>query len=59
MRHKWGLHHIKNELVFRSNPNFVFHDSQGFEAGSVEEFDQMKDFVSAAGPLIQMWQFKL
>ncbi|KAG9312606.1 hypothetical protein JVU11DRAFT_7003 [Chiua virens] len=41
-----GMHDIKNELVFRSNPNFVFHDSQGFEAGSIEEFEQMKEFVS-------------
>ncbi|KAG9311712.1 hypothetical protein JVU11DRAFT_7950 [Chiua virens] len=41
-----GIHDIENELVFRSNPNFVFHDSQGFEAGSIEEFEQMKHFVS-------------
>ncbi|KAG9312239.1 hypothetical protein JVU11DRAFT_7538 [Chiua virens] len=41
-----GMHDIENELVFRSNPNFVFHDSQGFEAGSIEEFRQMKHFVS-------------
>ncbi|KAG9312506.1 hypothetical protein JVU11DRAFT_6897 [Chiua virens] len=41
-----GMHDIKNELVFRSNPNFIFHDSQGFEAGSIGEFEQMKEFVS-------------
>ncbi|KAG9310045.1 GTP-binding protein [Chiua virens] len=41
-----GKHNIENEVVFRSNPNFVFHDSQGFEAGSKEEFEKMKDFVS-------------
>ncbi|KAG9313183.1 GTP-binding protein [Chiua virens] len=41
-----GIHNIENELVFRSNPNFIFHDSQGFEAGSIEEFEKMKDFVS-------------
>ncbi|KAG9317845.1 hypothetical protein JVU11DRAFT_2071 [Chiua virens] len=41
-----GIHEIENELVFRSNPNFIFHDSQGFEAGSIEEFEQMKHFVS-------------
>ncbi|KAG9308991.1 hypothetical protein JVU11DRAFT_11295 [Chiua virens] len=40
------MHNIKNELVFRSNPNFIFHDSQGFEAGSIGEFEQMKEFVS-------------
>ncbi|KAG9318020.1 hypothetical protein JVU11DRAFT_83 [Chiua virens] len=39
------MHNIEHELVFRSNPNFIFHDSQGFEAGSIEEFEQMKKFV--------------
>jgi len=41
-----GMHDIKNEMVFRSNPGFVFHDSRGFEAGSIKEFEQMKDFVT-------------
>jgi hypothetical protein len=40
-----GYHEIKNELVFGSNPDFVFHDSCGFEAGSEAEFKQMKEFV--------------
>ncbi|KAI5988452.1 hypothetical protein EDC04DRAFT_3078481 [Pisolithus marmoratus] len=40
-----GHHNIEDELVFRSNPGFVFHDSSGFEAGSVKEFDEMKSFV--------------
>ena len=43
---KRGMHDIENEMVFRSNPGFVFHDSRGFEAGSKKEFEQMKDFVS-------------
>ncbi|KAG9311143.1 hypothetical protein JVU11DRAFT_9058 [Chiua virens] len=42
-----GMHDIENELVFRSNPNFIFHDSQGFEAGSIGEFKQMKEFVAS------------
>ncbi|KAJ8579762.1 hypothetical protein M405DRAFT_109101 [Rhizopogon salebrosus TDB-379] len=41
-----GNHDIKNELVFRSNPGFVFHDSCGFEAGGEDEFKKMKEFVS-------------
>ncbi|KAG9311071.1 GTP-binding protein [Chiua virens] len=41
-----GEHNIENEMVFRSNPGFVFHDSRGFEAGSVDEFNKMKDFVA-------------
>ncbi|KAI6157158.1 hypothetical protein BKA82DRAFT_796802 [Pisolithus tinctorius] len=42
---KRGYHNIENALVFRSNPGFVFHDSRGFEAGSAEQFDNMKSFV--------------
>ncbi|KAJ8580913.1 hypothetical protein M405DRAFT_938541 [Rhizopogon salebrosus TDB-379] len=41
-----GYHDINNELVFQSNPGFVFHDSCGFEAGGVDEFKKMKEFVS-------------
>ncbi|KAG2141385.1 uncharacterized protein EDB93DRAFT_1159526, partial [Suillus bovinus] len=33
-------------MVFKSNPSFVFHDSCGFEAGSKEEFEDMKAFIS-------------
>ncbi|KAI6122334.1 GTP-binding protein [Pisolithus croceorrhizus] len=40
-----GHHNIEDELVFQSNPGFVFHDSCGFEAGSEEQFDIMKKFV--------------
>ncbi|KIK19138.1 hypothetical protein PISMIDRAFT_108285 [Pisolithus microcarpus 441] len=40
-----GRHNIEDELVFKSNPGFVFHDSCGFEAGSEEQFDIMKKFV--------------
>ncbi|OAX41050.1 hypothetical protein K503DRAFT_768048, partial [Rhizopogon vinicolor AM-OR11-026] len=40
-----GYHNIENELVFGSNPAFVFHDSCGFEAGGGDEFKKMKEFV--------------
>ncbi|KAI5994775.1 hypothetical protein EDD15DRAFT_2165739, partial [Pisolithus albus] len=40
-----GEHNIENELVFQSNPRFVFHDSRGFEAGSEQQFNTMKKFV--------------
>ncbi|KAG1727495.1 GTP-binding protein [Suillus lakei] len=43
---KRGNHDIANEMVFKSNLGFVFHDSCGFEAGSEEEFDNMKKFIS-------------
>ncbi|KAI6142822.1 hypothetical protein BKA82DRAFT_2577168 [Pisolithus tinctorius] len=41
-----GYHNIENELWFKSNPRFVFHDSCGFEAGSEAEFEKMKKFVT-------------
>ncbi|KAJ8580289.1 hypothetical protein M405DRAFT_778363 [Rhizopogon salebrosus TDB-379] len=41
-----GYHDINNELVFRSSPGFVFHDSCGFEAGGEDEFQTMKKFIS-------------
>ncbi|OAX33563.1 hypothetical protein K503DRAFT_775484, partial [Rhizopogon vinicolor AM-OR11-026] len=40
-----GYHEITNELVFGSNPGFVFHDSCRFEAGGENEFKMMKEFV--------------
>ncbi|KAG2029872.1 hypothetical protein BDR03DRAFT_1017817 [Suillus americanus] len=41
-----GEHDIENEMVFRSNPGFVFHDSRGFEAGGESEFDKVKTFIA-------------
>jgi GTPase Era involved in 16S rRNA processing len=41
-----GVHDIENEMVFRSNPGFVFHDSRGFEAGGQFEFNKVKAFIS-------------
>ncbi|KIK00535.1 hypothetical protein K443DRAFT_664874 [Laccaria amethystina LaAM-08-1] len=40
-----GEHDIENEMIFKSNMGFVFHDSRGFEAGSRSELDKVKDFV--------------
>ena len=45
-RPKRGTHNIKDEMVFRSNRDFVFHDSRGFEAGGIDEFQQMMDFAA-------------
>ncbi|KAF9460676.1 hypothetical protein BDZ94DRAFT_1169286 [Collybia nuda] len=41
-----GIHDITNEMIFRSNPGFTFHDSRGFEAGGVDEFQKVKKFLS-------------
>ncbi|KZP02531.1 GTP-binding protein [Athelia psychrophila] len=42
-----GLHDINNATVFESNPGFIFHDSQGFEAGGAQELIDVKAFISA------------
>ncbi|KAG1780615.1 hypothetical protein EV702DRAFT_731045 [Suillus placidus] len=42
-----GEHDIENEMVFRNNPGFIFHDSRGFEAGGESEFDKMKAFIAS------------
>ncbi|KAI0256725.1 hypothetical protein BJV78DRAFT_1116809 [Lactifluus subvellereus] len=41
-----GIHNIKNELIFRSNPQFIFHDSRGFESGSLDEIETVKSFIA-------------
>ena len=40
-----GEHDIENEMRFKGNTAFVFHDSRGFEAGRTSELDKVKDFV--------------
>jgi hypothetical protein len=39
------LHDIENQLIFKSNPGFVFHDSRGFESGSIHEMEKVKAFI--------------
>ncbi|KAG2049901.1 hypothetical protein BDR06DRAFT_1011681 [Suillus hirtellus] len=41
-----GEHDIENEMVFRSNPGFVFHDSCGFEAGDQSYFNRVEAFIT-------------
>jgi hypothetical protein len=41
------MHKIEIELVFRSNPGFIFHDSRGFEAGDTAELNTVKKFIEA------------
>ncbi|EDR10098.1 uncharacterized protein LACBIDRAFT_325699 [Laccaria bicolor S238N-H82] len=42
---KRGEHNIENEMIFDSNPGYVFHDSCGFEAGRTLELDDVKSFI--------------
>ncbi|KZP15289.1 hypothetical protein FIBSPDRAFT_750460, partial [Athelia psychrophila] len=34
------------QQFFKSNPEFIFHDSRGFEAGSVDETETVRGFLS-------------
>ena len=33
-------------MIFKSNPQFIFHDSRGFESGSIEETERVKAFIA-------------
>jgi len=41
-----GIYDINNELIFRSNPQFIFHDSRGFESGSLDESETVESFIA-------------
>ncbi|KDQ12884.1 hypothetical protein BOTBODRAFT_34030 [Botryobasidium botryosum FD-172 SS1] len=49
-----GEHNIEYELRFPGNPGFVFHDSRGFESGSVEELDLVRKFIQEQASLGSM-----
>ncbi|KAG9020053.1 hypothetical protein FRB95_005186, partial [Tulasnella sp. JGI-2019a] len=40
-----GLHDVENEISYRSNPLFVFHDSRGVEAASTAEIARLEAFI--------------
>ncbi|KAJ7429832.1 hypothetical protein B0H11DRAFT_1766382 [Mycena galericulata] len=40
-----GLHNVEDEIRFPSKLGFVFHDSRGFEAGSMQELSVVQRFV--------------
>ena len=41
-----GIHDISNQLIFKSSPQFIFHDSRGFESGSLNEIKTVKSFIA-------------
>ncbi|KAF9504980.1 hypothetical protein BS47DRAFT_1354519, partial [Hydnum rufescens UP504] len=52
-----GIHRIDDEITYASNPDFVFHDSGGFEAGGVKEVEAVWEFIrdrSLASPSRQL-----
>jgi len=44
--HQRGIHDINRPFVFASNPQFIFHDSPGLEAGDESQINQIKDFIA-------------
>jgi hypothetical protein len=54
MRSQRGEHDIENEMVFRNNPGFIFHDSRGFEAGGESEFDKVKAFITSRSKEVKL-----
>ncbi|KAH9002331.1 hypothetical protein EDB86DRAFT_3041124 [Lactarius hatsudake] len=40
-----GEHTIEDELEFSNHDGYIFHDSRGFEAGSVEELAIVREFI--------------
>ena len=40
-----GHHDIEKEIVFQNNDKLVAHDSEGFEAGKVEEVAVVRNFI--------------
>ena len=40
-----GIHDIEKQFVFKNNPQFIFHDSPGFEAGNDQELKDVLSFV--------------
>ncbi|KAJ7779346.1 hypothetical protein DFH07DRAFT_950409 [Mycena maculata] len=40
-----GEHDIDNQMIFKSNPGFIFHDSRGFESGAIRETQKAKNFI--------------
>ncbi|KAF9457587.1 hypothetical protein BDZ94DRAFT_1175227 [Collybia nuda] len=41
-----GEHDIEDDMVFSGGPPFIYHDSRGFEAGSMDEFRKVRDFLT-------------
>jgi hypothetical protein len=39
-------HVIENALIFKSIPQFIFHDSRGFTIGSDEEREVVEAFIA-------------
>ena len=43
---KRGKHNVYDEFIFEERPEYIFHDSCGFEGGSTTEMDDVKRFIA-------------
>ncbi|KDQ18628.1 hypothetical protein BOTBODRAFT_29006 [Botryobasidium botryosum FD-172 SS1] len=41
-----GRHDIEDELIFLNTPEYVFHDSRGFESGTAEGLEVVRAFIN-------------
>ncbi|KAK7446724.1 hypothetical protein VKT23_014418 [Stygiomarasmius scandens] len=44
-----GIHDINRSFTFASNPQFIFHDSPGFEQGGEKELKDVQQFIEKKG----------
>ncbi|KAF7343530.1 GTP-binding protein [Mycena sanguinolenta] len=49
-----GEHNIENQLIFKSNPQFIFHDSRGFEGGSADEIQKVTAFIEKRAKTLEL-----
>ncbi|KAI0862785.1 hypothetical protein F4860DRAFT_522773 [Xylaria cubensis] len=40
-----GIHNVEEEITWKDRPDLIIHDSRGFEAGEVAEFDVVENFL--------------
>ncbi|KAF6841016.1 hypothetical protein CMUS01_03680 [Colletotrichum musicola] len=40
-----GIHDVRDEITWPGRPDLIIHDSRGFEAGGVEEFNAVEKFL--------------
>ena len=43
--HQRGIHDVRRAFTFASNPEFIFHDSPGFETGDETQLKEVQQFI--------------
>ncbi|KAF7973926.1 hypothetical protein HWV62_13986 [Athelia sp. TMB] len=49
-----GVSDINQEIICRANPQFVLHDSQGFEGGETENLQRVETFLKERGASVNI-----